>query len=497
MATSHPSLPTGSPSELLEGAAARCLQLLTPTMGATPVTATTTAMPTLPELDRTDTLAPATTMTGAELLYWILAYIRRFISLSPEQGCVVALWVVHTHSIDAADFTPYLAINSPEKQSGKTRLLEILRLLVRGEWFTGHVTAAVLVRKIDAKTPTLLLDESDAAFSGDQTYTEALRGVLNTGYECGGRYSMCIGQGATITYQDFKTFCPKAIAGIGRLPDTVEDRSISIRLKRAPRGTVERFRKRDAGRQAQEHVAQIVAWCQAHIEDLRNARPTIPSALSDRQADVCEPLLAIADAVGGVWPNTARDALLKLCVGAQADDGSIGVRLLRDIKNAFADKKADELASADLCDALAAIETSPWGDWNKGRPLSPAGLARLLKPFEAYPEQLSSGKVRGYKLRRLEEAFSLYIPPHSVKPSEPQYPCWSDADFKVSDRNSTDTLENEVSANDDAAPRRFDTLKADMPAQENLPDEPSGRYGDTLECVNEVLETLRPEERQA
>ena len=452
-----------------------------------------------PEPDRTDTPAPLPqlTMTGAEILDRILGYLKRFVSLSPEQGCVVALWVVHTHSIDAADFTPYLAINSPEKQSGKTRLLEVLRLLVREEWFTGHVTAAVLVRKIDAKTPTLLLDESDAAFSGDQTYTEALRGVLNTGYECGGRYSMCIGQAATITYQDFKTFCPKAIAGIGRLPDTVEDRSISIRLKRAPRGTVERFRKRDAGRQVQEHIAQIVAWCQAHIEDLRNARPTIPSALSDRQADVCEPLLAIADAVGGVWPNTARRALLNLCVGAQANDGSDGVRLLRDIRTVFTEKRIGELASADLCKSLSLIETSLWGEWSNGQCISPRGLALLLTPFDIYPSPLSSGQLRGYRLSQFQEAFSLYIPVQSVNPSNPQYPCGYDADFKVSNGSPVDTLENAVSANNDAAPRRFDTLKADISTQENLPDAPSGHYGDTLECINEVLETLRPEERKA
>jgi len=404
---------------------------------------------------------PQLTMTGAKLLDWILAYIKRFISLSPEQGCVVALWVIHTHLIDATDFTPYLAINSPEKQSGKTKLLEVLRLLVKEEWFTGHATSAVLVRKIDAKAPTLLLDESDAAFNGDQTYTEALRGVLNTGHERGGCYSMCIGQGAAITYQDFSTFCPKAIAGIGRLPDTVTDRSIPIRLKRAPRGTVEKFRKRDAKRQVQEHVAQIAAWCQAHIKDLQEARPDIPTALSDRQADVCEPLLAIADAAGGEWPKTLRKALVKLCVGAQANDGSVGVQLLRDVKGVFDEKHVDEMASAILCDSLALIETSPWGEWNKGKPLTPAGIARLLKPFEVYPEQLSSGKVRGYKLRTLEEAFSLYIPPQSVKPSESQYPCGSDADFRVSEKNPADTLKNAVSANNDAGFRRFDTLKAE------------------------------------
>jgi hypothetical protein len=316
-----------------------------------------------------------------------------------------------------------------------------------------------------------LLDESDAAFRGDPVYAEALRGVLNQGYRRGGCSSLCVGQGAAITYQDFSTFCPKAIAGIGKLPDTVADRSIPIRLKRAPRGKVERFRERDAEQEAKPQKSQIAAWCKAHIEELRNARPDIPNALSDRQADVCEPLLAIADAAGGEWPKNAREALLKLCAGAQADDGSIGVRLLQDIKSIFAEKKASEMASAALCDALADIETSPWAEWSKGKHISPMGLARLLSPFEVYPGPLSSGQLRGYRLSQFREAFALYIPLQGVKVSESQYPCGVDADFKVSNENSSDTLKSAVSANNDAGSRHLDTLKTGIEGDGAQPEE--------------------------
>ena len=140
--------------------------------------------------------------------------------------------------------TPYLAITSAEKQCGKTRLLEVLDLLVSNPWLTGKVSAACLIRKIDSQKPTLLLDESDAAFNGEKEYAEVLRGVLNTGHRRGGHASCCVGQGVNITFKDFHTFCPKAIAGIGKLPDTVADRSIPIRLKRrAPGEPVERFRQ--------------------------------------------------------------------------------------------------------------------------------------------------------------------------------------------------------------------------------------------------------------
>ncbi len=185
------------------------------------------------------------TVDGAEVLTSVYEFVRRFVSLSEPQAAVVSLWVAHTHAIGNADATPYLAITSAEKQCGKTRLLEVVQTVVANPWLTGRVTAAVLVRKIDADKPTLLLDESDAAFGGEKEYAEALRGILNTGHRRGGVASLCVGKGAEISFKDFSTFCPKTIAGIGKLPDTVADRSIPIRLKRAAPGeVVERFRLR-------------------------------------------------------------------------------------------------------------------------------------------------------------------------------------------------------------------------------------------------------------
>lgn len=356
---------------------------------------------------------------SAEVLDSLMAFIRRFVSLTQSQARAVALWTAHTHAFNAADCTAYLDINSPEKQSGKTRLLEVERLLVFNEWFTRRVTAAVLIRKIDAKHPTLLLDESDAAFGGEKEYAEALRGILNTGYRRGGAASLCVGKGAEMDYRDFSTFCPKAIAGIGKLPDTVADRSIPLRLKRAPRGEVARFREREAQREGSEIAARIAAWCASNLEILRQARPTIPAQLSDRQADCCEPLLAVADLAGGEWPEAARTALVELCVGAQVDDDSIGVRLLQDVQGVFAERLVDEISSLELCQALAQIETGPWGEWSKGKPLSVAKLARLLRPFQITPDRIGGrdSQARGYTRRQFDEAFSLYLP--SLPPFKP------------------------------------------------------------------------------
>jgi hypothetical protein len=374
---------------------------------------------------------------GSALLDEIVAFVRRFVGLTMEQATVTALWTVHTHAFEASVATPYLAISSAEKQSGKTRLLEVLRLLVLKPWFTGRVTAAVLVRKIEGKSPTLLLDETDAAFNSDPLYAEALRGVLNSGYRRGGVASICVGKGADIEPKDFSTFCPKALAGLGHLPDTIADRSLPIRLKRkAPgEGEVERFHQRVVEPEGEEVRGRIAAWVESRLAELSEARPDLPTQLSDRQQDCIEPLLAIADAAGEEWPERARRALVALLSGTAAEDHSIRVKLLADIRDVFDERCEDRLLSRDLIGALVEIETSPWPEVNRGKPLTPVGLGRLLAPFEISPKtiRVDSTTAKGYLRDSFEDSWKRYLPPRdgrtrSVPSSEPSQPSQSHND---------------------------------------------------------------------
>jgi hypothetical protein len=129
--------------------------------------------------------------------------------------------VLHTHAFDAAGSTPYLSITSAEPGSGKTRLLEVLNLLVRAPWMTGRTSAAALPRKIERDQPTLLLDEGDAAFKGPQEYSEALRAILNSGYRRGGNATLCVTKGKEIDVVDFSTYSQR------RSPASVSCRTLS------------------------------------------------------------------------------------------------------------------------------------------------------------------------------------------------------------------------------------------------------------------------------
>src|SRR5262245_40495241 len=141
-------------------------------------------------------------MTLAELLTGVESFARRFVVMRPAESCLYALWVAHTHALVAADATPYLDVSSPAPRSGKTRLLEVSRELVASPWLTGRTTPAAISRKVDAKQPTLLLDETDASFNGDREYAETVRGILDSGYRRSGRSTVCLVRGNTVEVVD-------------------------------------------------------------------------------------------------------------------------------------------------------------------------------------------------------------------------------------------------------------------------------------------------------
>jgi hypothetical protein len=67
----------------------------------------------------------------------------------------IALWVAHTHVFEQFDSTGRLLIRSAEKQSGKTRLLEVMEYLVANPMRVTSPSAAVLYRSIEENPPSI------------------------------------------------------------------------------------------------------------------------------------------------------------------------------------------------------------------------------------------------------------------------------------------------------------------------------------------------------
>ena len=204
--------------------------------------------------------------------------------------------------------------------------------------------------------------------------------MLNTGYRKGGAVTVCVGQGANLDVRDFSTFCPKAIAGIGKLPDTVAAaRSRSGSRSGSPSEPIERFRERKARSRRARRSRTGCDSVEPLLDELEHAEPELPEELSDRAQDVWEPLLAIADAAGGEWPKRARNAAVRLSAQRQPDEATLGIRLLSDIRDVFGDE--GELTTTDLRRLLRELEESPWGGRNDGEGIRARELANKLRPY--------------------------------------------------------------------------------------------------------------------
>jgi hypothetical protein len=352
----------------------------------------------------------------ADLLSRVEKVLRRFVVLPSEEAlAAVQLFVCHTWAIGAAYATPYLAVVSAERQSGKTKLLEVLELLVREPWLTASASESALFRTIEADCPTLLLDEVDAIFGSNTDRTEPLRALLNAGNKRRTTVSRCVPP--KFEARKFSTFCPKILSGIdtGKLPETITDRAITLHMKRRHAGErVERLRYRFAEQETDALREELRAWGESATETLSRADPSLPDGLSDRAGDAWEPLLAIADTAGEEWGKRARAAALAL--SGATDDGELGrgAQLLSAIRTAMCDEYA--ISSAELLDKINADEDLPFGGWRDGRGLDGRGLARLLKPYGVKRATIRFGEktAKGYRREALADAWTRYLPTDAV-----------------------------------------------------------------------------------
>jgi putative DNA primase/helicase len=310
-----------------------------------------------------------------------------------------------------------LLIKSPEKRCGKTTALMVIQNLVYRPLPTSNITTSALFRTIEAVRPTLLIDEVDTFLSTN----EELRGIINSGhFQATAHVTRTVGD--DFEPRQFSTWAPMATAGIGKLPGTIEDRGIAINLRRRRRDEhVQRLRF-DRVDHLKEAASRAFRWANDHRVALANRDPEIPEALHDRAADNWRPLMAIADCAGGEWPARARRAALELSADSAADQDSIGTLLLGDIRAAFEAKGIDRISSDDLAAYLVGLDDRPWPEFSKGKPLTKAGLARLLSRFKIVaPGTIrlpAGGTLKGYYLSGFDDAFARYLPTKNVTPSQ-------------------------------------------------------------------------------
>jgi len=341
----------------------------------------------------------------AELLDGIADVIKRHMVIHEHMANTIALWIVLTYVYDHFDICPILAIQSPDKRCGKTNLLSIIARFVHNVLSASNITPAVIFRVIEKYKPTLLIDEGDTFIHNN----DMLRGVLNSGHMKTGAAMRCVGKDHDP--KTFSTWSPKVIALIGKLPATLSDRSITIKLQRKTKAdSVPRFRvtpeiasiKRKLMRWASDNSAALI---EAHANSV-----SVPSSLNDRQADNWEPLLIIAALAGDEWIAKAKDAALYLNPTSD-DDETPAIMLLQDVKVIFESNNSKKIPTVEIIHSLIDLEHRPWGEYKNGQRISPREIATLLKPFGITPKAIRGGdKVfKGYEADDFKDAFERYL----------------------------------------------------------------------------------------
>ncbi len=361
---------------------------------------------------------------GAAILDELHCIITRYVVLpSPEAVDAVTLWIAATHAQPAWAHAPRLVIRAPEKRCGKSRLLDIVEGTCWAPLITVNASPSAVYRAIaDDEPPTLLVDEADTIFGAVADRNEDLRGLLNAGHQRNRptiRYDA-----ATKKVERIPTFAMAALAGIGAMPDTIEDRAVVIRMRRrAPGETVSPYRHRRDGPALRAIAERLARWTRAHLAGLEAAEPTMP--LEDRAADTWEPLIAVADLAGGDWPERARRAAEVLnAEHAGNPHRSDRIRLLADCRTAFGD--LTEIPTTVLLEKLKTDPEAPWAEYGANG-LTARKLGTMLAEYEITSQNIRfepglfdipNGQAKGYYRSSFTDTWNRYCPPPDPRPVE-------------------------------------------------------------------------------
>ena len=239
---------------------------------------------------------------------------------------------------------------------------------------------------------------------------EEIRGLLNAGHRRGAVAGRCVVRGKIVETEEIPAYCAVALAGLGGLPDTLLSRSVVVRMRRrAPGERVEPYRRREHAPTGHGLRDRLAAWADTVLGKVTGAWPAIPDGIADRDADIWEPLLAVADVAGGHWPKRARVAAVALVADSKESTPSLGIRLLVDLHTVFG--VADVMSTESILAALHKLDEAPWADL-RGLPLNARGLAGRLRQYgvKSADVRLGEWNGKGYKREDLWDAWSRYLP---------------------------------------------------------------------------------------
>ncbi len=319
---------------------------------------------------------------------------------------------------------------TPEMGSGKTRVLEVTGPLCNRPHSVTNISVAALYRLIDMAKPTLFADELDTIFDPKlkSEKNEELRGIINSGNRPDTPVLRFDVKANALV--GFDAFCPKMLAGIGRVPDTVASRGVPLGLKKKKRSEqVAPYKRREALPRATPVFQAIAQWATENSDKVRErydaGTSASPEGLQDRMEEAVEPLVVIADELG--CGAELRGALTRLLTveGAQ-EQHSYRLRLLHDLRQIWHAAEAggdrqDGLHTEFLLQHLHAIEEGPWATYYDHK-LDARDLASLLRHYGITSQDVKRDGVnrKGYRRMALQDAWERYLGDENATPESQQ-----------------------------------------------------------------------------
>jgi Protein of unknown function (DUF3631) len=369
----------------------------------------------------------------ADLLTDIEAVIKKHVILSDHAAAALAVWVLHTYTFELRDTVAYVAIESPEKRCGKTTLLSVLAAMACKPLIASNITVGALFRAIDTCRPTLFIDEADTFLAGNS----AMRGIINSGNTRRTAYvlrlstsrnrrtttpleSTCSSRRESALNIEispqmpppnihpglirYSCWCPKVIAMIGEVPDTIGDRSIVVKMSR-------KLTTEACAPLAELDTDEIKSKCVRFALDvspfIAAAEKTHINGLNDRAADTFDPLYVIARLAGEAWEKKLLAAALTLSITTDVEKSGSG--LILDIMDIIFDSGGDKIFTRDLVARLrdgnmksTALKYSSINEYQ---------LSKILRPYGIKPVTMRIGaQVRnGYVMDDFREALGRYV----------------------------------------------------------------------------------------
>ena len=349
-------------------------------------------------------------VNGDELAHEILHIVKSHIVCNDAVAIAITLWIFFSWCIDVAYIAPIAWINAPEKRCGKTQLATLMGRMSKRSIMASNVSQSALFRTIERYKPTFVIDEADSFFHGDMD----LKNIINCGFSRDNPYVWrCVGDNHEPI--PFDVFGAKIISGIGKLPSTVMDRSISLTLRRAL-PTEKRQRVKDIPKATTETIkAKLARWADDNMDRVATSKPKLPETIYNREFDTWEILFQIADTLGNDWLKLVTNACLAI-TQTDSKEPSENEELLTDIKAIFELQAVDSMATRDLLTALIGADsdglTKRWATSNKGQPMTDRQLAKRLKDFEIKSSKINKPnetQKRGYYLADFADAFKRYL----------------------------------------------------------------------------------------